>query len=277
MWRTFGQVCVEVGQLMATGGPVVDRALSGLCACLHADWISALWIESTTHTSGYVIKDRCRHIVDDYDEERVLAAWGNGQADDSAHPGHPGSMVHEFADERAVEVLEGMLGRVVVAEQHAILEHLGLTEYPGSMESVLYGLHRGRDRARVLIRVGRSVGRRAFADADRLLLEAALGCLPIFDPESQWEEPKVQRVDPRLVAQLTKRQRQTLRYLLEGDSEKRVAERLGISPHTVHNYVKRLYRLFDVSSRAALLARFIHESTELLRDPSEVGDGVAVV
>ena len=41
---------------------------------------------------------------------------------------------------------------------------------------------------------------------------------------------------------------QTLECLLEGDSEKQVAARLGLSRHTVHEYVMALYRRFDVSS-----------------------------
>ncbi len=54
--------------------------------------------------------------------------------------------------------------------------------------------------------------------------------------------------------QLPSRVRQTLECLLEGDSEKQVAKRLGLSQHTVHQYVKDLYRRLGVSSRAELLA-----------------------
>jgi hypothetical protein len=48
---------------------------------------------------------------------------------------------------------------------------------------------------------------------------------------------------------------QVLRYLLCGDSEKQVAARLGLSPHTVNRHVQRLYRRFDVHSRAELMFR----------------------
>jgi DNA-binding CsgD family transcriptional regulator len=56
--------------------------------------------------------------------------------------------------------------------------------------------------------------------------------------------------------------RQTLDCLLEGDSEKQVAVRLGLSRLTVHQYVTSLYRHFGVSSRAELLARFIRNRVE---------------
>jgi DNA-binding NarL/FixJ family response regulator len=56
---------------------------------------------------------------------------------------------------------------------------------------------------------------------------------------------------------LAPRLQQTLQRLLSGDSEKQIAARLGVSQHTVHVYVKGLYRHYDVSSRGELLARFV--------------------
>ncbi len=54
---------------------------------------------------------------------------------------------------------------------------------------------------------------------------------------------------------LTPRERQVLELLLGGDSEKLIARRLGLSPHTVHDYVKAVYRAFGVHSRSELCAR----------------------
>jgi DNA-binding CsgD family transcriptional regulator len=53
---------------------------------------------------------------------------------------------------------------------------------------------------------------------------------------------------------LSTRLRQTLAYLLEGDSERDVAARLGLSRATTHQYVTMLYRKFGVRSRSQLLA-----------------------
>jgi DNA-binding CsgD family transcriptional regulator len=58
---------------------------------------------------------------------------------------------------------------------------------------------------------------------------------------------------------LPPRLRQTLECLLDGDSEKQVALRLGLSRHTVHDYVKALYRHFEVSSRGELMARHVRD------------------
>lgn len=62
---------------------------------------------------------------------------------------------------------------------------------------------------------------------------------------------------PDPTAGLCPRQRQTLDRLLAGDSEKQIAIRLGVSQHTIHAYVKGLYRHFNVNSRGELLARFV--------------------
>jgi DNA-binding CsgD family transcriptional regulator len=59
---------------------------------------------------------------------------------------------------------------------------------------------------------------------------------------------------------LTARSRQVLRCLLEGDSEKQVARRIGVSTTTVHDHVKAIYRHFRVSSRPELLAYFLHRA-----------------
>jgi DNA-binding CsgD family transcriptional regulator len=56
---------------------------------------------------------------------------------------------------------------------------------------------------------------------------------------------------------LPPRQKQTLRCLLKGLSEKEVASQLGLSKETIHDYVKAIYRHFGVSSRAELMARWI--------------------
>lgn len=62
-------------------------------------------------------------------------------------------------------------------------------------------------------------------------------------------EPRPERLSRRLG--------QTLACLLEGDSEKQVAARLGLSQATIHQYVTALYRHFGVRSRAQLLAHIM--------------------
>ncbi len=63
--------------------------------------------------------------------------------------------------------------------------------------------------------------------------------------------------DPSSPTRLPPRVQETLACLLEEDGEKQAAARLGLSPATVHQYVKVLYRHYRVASRAELLARVL--------------------
>jgi DNA-binding NarL/FixJ family response regulator len=56
---------------------------------------------------------------------------------------------------------------------------------------------------------------------------------------------------------LSPRLQETLQYLLAGKSEKQIATDLGLSKHTIHTYVKALYKHFGVSTRAELLAKWV--------------------
>jgi DNA-binding CsgD family transcriptional regulator len=66
---------------------------------------------------------------------------------------------------------------------------------------------------------------------------------------------------------LSRRLRETLNLLLEGQSEKQVASALNLGPRTVHDYVTRLYEHFRVSSRAELLAYFVRRTPAPRRAP----------
>lgn len=59
---------------------------------------------------------------------------------------------------------------------------------------------------------------------------------------------------------LSPRDSAVLSALRDGLSEKQVARRLGISRHTVHVYIRRVYRRYDVSSIGELLAIWASEN-----------------
>jgi DNA-binding CsgD family transcriptional regulator len=60
--------------------------------------------------------------------------------------------------------------------------------------------------------------------------------------------------DGDALVELPRRQREVLSALLVGSSVKEIASDLGISPYTVNDYIKALYRRYQVSSRGELLA-----------------------
>jgi DNA-binding CsgD family transcriptional regulator len=60
---------------------------------------------------------------------------------------------------------------------------------------------------------------------------------------------------------LTPAQRRVFDLLIEGMLEKQIAWKLDISPHTVHNHIRAIYRAFGVHSRAELLVRVLPRQT----------------
>jgi DNA-binding CsgD family transcriptional regulator len=89
----------------------------------------------------------------------------------------------------------------------------------------------------------RAAGDRPFSPEDREVLHLVhLGVGPLYDLAT-----------PR--SGLTPRMRETLGELLTGASDKEIAARLALSPHTVRQYVKAILRAHGVSSRGQLIAR----------------------
>jgi DNA-binding CsgD family transcriptional regulator len=101
-----------------------------------------------------------------------------------------------------------------------------------------------------LVMLCRPAGGDAFTERDAYLTDLCLSEMAWpFTPEMNYVDPKVEQLQPRL--------KKVMKLLLEGDSEKQVAMKLKLSPHTVHEYVKDLYSELDVSSRGELLAQWV--------------------
>jgi RNA polymerase sigma factor (sigma-70 family) len=60
------------------------------------------------------------------------------------------------------------------------------------------------------------------------------------------------QISERTLAALTPREREVALRVVDGLSDREIAERLYLSVHTVRQYVKRIYRKLDVDSRVAL-------------------------
>ena len=69
---------------------------------------------------------------------------------------------------------------------------------------------------------------------------------------------------------LSPRERQTLVLLLAGDTKREIADKLGISEHTVGDYTKNIYKHFNLNSRGALQAFFM--SGQAGSSPLSVGE-----
>jgi DNA-binding CsgD family transcriptional regulator len=80
-------------------------------------------------------------------------------------------------------------------------------------------------------------------------------------------EPAALRPAPRSTtpSRLSPRMRETMNHLLKGDSEKQIASRLRLSRHTVHCYIRQIYRRYNVNSRGELFADWVRRGGPLAR------------
>lgn len=56
---------------------------------------------------------------------------------------------------------------------------------------------------------------------------------------------------------LSKREREILDLLAEGLPYKQIADRLELSPHTIHNHLRRIYKKLQVQSRTEAVVKFL--------------------
>jgi two-component system nitrate/nitrite response regulator NarL len=74
-----------------------------------------------------------------------------------------------------------------------------------------------------------------------------------FAVEALATSPMVRAVDVNGLSLLSKREMDVVRSLAEGLTNREIAERLGLSQHTIKNYLFRVYDKLGVSSRLELL------------------------
>jgi DNA-binding CsgD family transcriptional regulator len=99
--------------------------------------------------------------------------------------------------------------------------------------------------------LARDKGRRDFSARDRAMareVHAAISGL-VGGLLARFSDPSPRDLSPRV--------REVLACLLEGDGDKQVAARLGMSAYTVNHHTKAIFRHFRVKSRPELLARWI--------------------
>src|SRR5436305_12382602 len=89
--------------------------------------------------------------------------------------------------------------------------------------------------------------------------------------ESLASTPAVHAVDAKGMNLLSPRELEVVRCLAEGLTNREIADRLGLSQHTIKNYLFRIYDKLVVSSRLELLFMTLTQAgaaqSELQADP----------
>jgi DNA-binding NarL/FixJ family response regulator len=88
--------------------------------------------------------------------------------------------------------------------------------------------------------------------------------------------PKIKAVDGKGMNLLSKREAEVVHCLAEGMTNREIAERIGLSQHTIKNYLFRIFDKLGVSNRMELLFMTLSQSStaplllqSLLMDPAE--------
>ena len=86
------------------------------------------------------------------------------------------------------------------------------------------------------------------ADLLRPAAEAPVACA---------ERPRLRNLTGAEREVVSPREQEVLELLVQGHRVSKIAEALFVSPHTVRNHLKSLYRKLDVHSQAQLIERFV--------------------
>jgi DNA-binding CsgD family transcriptional regulator len=229
--------------------PAVDprpHLLARLCEILGARVATTATVNDLQHGSCGLIEDPVHVGLPERDARRLLAPYQTlGSA---ADPLIDRMLSRDLRLTRADAVAAA--ARTELVDDSSWYAHPAIAEDRSALglDDSLHAYRVTADPRRVCgLHLVRSAGDRPFDARDRNLV----GLLLLETPQLLMApaRPPEGALAPRVQA--------TLVRLLRGESEKAVAAALGISVHTVHSYVKRIYRAYGVQSRAELLATFL--------------------
>jgi DNA-binding CsgD family transcriptional regulator len=221
-----------------------QHALCGLCRLVGAQL--GLWLDLVEVGGGHLmLRDTVEHGWPSERERAMFVAYLEAQPE-SVDPSHP-ALTERMHRDTHVTVSR----RDVLSDRDWYgSSHVQDYRRAGGVDDFIYAgrLVRREVDARGLS-LHRPWGDRRFRPRDVAIIDA-------FTRESLWmHAPRTQL--ERLSEQLPRRLREVLAGFARGLSEKQIADELALSTHTVHDYVKALYRRLGVSSRGELLALLV--------------------
>jgi DNA-binding CsgD family transcriptional regulator len=158
-----------------------------------------------------------------------------------------------------IDVLHAMKGRVITMTRRDAVadedwfasEHFKkVRQRLGIGPSLYVKIHAPLVDRTTIVMLSRGPDAEPFSEHDAYLTDLCLSEMAWpFSGDTTATDPRIETLQPRL--------KKVMDLLLQGDSEKQVAFKLKLSPHTVHEYVKDLYSELGVNSRGELLAQWV--------------------
>lgn len=256
--RTSGVVSADrvlrVIALVREGGEIDDSAeqqrhlLGGLARIVGAEVAVSFEFGGVggTPTRGFI------HGLTSHEERKVVGAYMEQGDGFDILAGH---MRREFSAAPA-PVLTCSRGELIADREWYRSSYVADFRRAWGIDHCIYSIHRIGS-AYVGMSVNRGFDGTPFDDEARELVR-------IYQVECGWlaktRAARAPAAEPtagdRGVA-LPPRARDVLAGLLRGAPDKQIAADLGLSPHTVRQYVKVIYRNYDVGSRSELLAKHL--------------------
>jgi DNA-binding CsgD family transcriptional regulator len=132
-----------------------------------------------------------------------------------------------------------------------VWDRLGQTYYSLGLQHCLVSVYPVASHILSCVGLHRSAERGPFSERERMITHVVLQQVDWLHRHGT-DVPAKDGVLP-----LSARERQVLIFLLGGDSRRQIATKLGLSEHTITDYMKNIYRQLRVNSRGELLALFI--------------------
>lgn len=230
----------ELRELPRGSAAQQDHALRGLSALVGAQ--VGLWLNVGLSPRGLII------------ESAVDRGW-SGEAERAMFLRFLHAEQQSFVDPSMAPLAEAMAGPFCTLTREQLVsdriwyrsDHVQELRKGARVDSFIYAVSLPSAGGMRCISLHRAWGERAFSERERRLVDVFhRECSFLHEPASGLRDALLRGLAPRLG--------ETLRGLARGRSEKQVADDLHLSPHTVHGYVKALYRHFGVQSRSELLA-----------------------
>jgi DNA-binding CsgD family transcriptional regulator len=253
------RILAEAGD-PTTDRPLVDRKkllLEGLANLVEAD----VWLWSTAVQNPHVPGD-----------VMTVSLLDGGWKDDAQRVG-----VYRFLSEPATAVpVQAPVAELAKNGRHSTVDPLGMvpadvwsrhgqTYYALGLQHCLLSIYPINPQVMSCVGLHRSQGREPFGERERAITHVVLQQVDWLHRHGT-DVPAKDDVLP-----LSARERQVLIFLLGGDSRRQIAHRLGLSEHTITDYIKNIYRQLRVNSRGELLSLFI--SGGRLPEPRRKGKG----
>ena len=241
--RLLGDVAQQTGGVAARKRALMD----GLGRLVGADhWI---WTISRGMRSGMPMTVGLIHSG--FDDEQLAALMAGSQDLEAPPPENEMALTEFLRGEHFTRTRQQWISD----ERWYGSTHVQKYRQPARMDHFIFSImplnESGDDDLISGIGLHREFGREPFTDRDRRIAH-------IVTSEVPWlHYAELPGEASRQVPALTPRQRTVFGLLIEGKPRRTIATSLGISPHTVNDHVKAIYRHFDVNSRSQLMHRFM--------------------